>query len=198
MELHLEDFNRVMMEPPVGIPDGLKLSRLSEFETGDLVEDDEFPARICRIPPELLGARFLTSTGKPSHFKAYELCNREHELVLHPLLIDALENTRSSLHGLVGHHRIGICVTSGFRSPADQRRLAVVLGLGWTDERPPGKVSRQSKHRLGLAADIYAYDWQKSRRVSKTVLARVARRYFPFIKQYPDTGHLHVDLCPRG
>lgn len=151
---------------------------------------------VCVIPPEIASMSLLVpGTNRVSNFKLYEFLNPAGETKIHPAQVIALQMTRDGLNDRLGG-RVGIFHTSFYRSPADQRRLAITQGLGWTDEG--GKVSRTSIHMEGAASDFHAWDWKRGARVPKRIVKEVAELHFDYVQQYPDTQHTHGDVRYRA
>jgi hypothetical protein len=92
---------------------------------------------------------------------------------------------------------VQIVITSGTRSPADNKRLADKLG--WVGDG--GLVARDSRHlpsHGGIAADLYA----RYRGVDGWIVlqqedvAISCRRYFQYVKADYQDGHIHADNSP--
>lgn len=148
-------------------------------------------ANVCLCPPEAASMYIvLPGTDRISNFRLGEFANRSGLVKVHPVLVLGLQSLRDALGVRLGH-KVGIFITSGFRSAVDQKRLAIIDRLGWDDEG--GKVARNSMHMHGVAADIHAWDWSRGARVDKSLLLELAAPFFDFTKTYHDTGHVHVD-----
>lgn len=145
----------------------------------------------CRVPKEIQSMFIMVpGSDRVSNFKLGEFCNPEGLVKIHPSTVVAAQATRDGLNDKYGG-RIGVFITCGFRTQADQRRLAVDQGLGWADQG--GKVARNSMHLHGCAIDFHAFDWKTGRRVDKGAVKAIAEVFFDYTKKYPDTGHIHGD-----
>ncbi len=133
-------------------------------------------------------------TGQAGHFSLYEFENGEGLVAVHLKTLWALERVRADLNASDAGREaeIGIHITDGVRTQDDNEALAG--RLGWTDEG--GKVSRTSKHLVGQGA--HGVDFKAMLRGARGALVmpelgQVARRYFDFVKDDYDDGHVHAD-----
>lgn len=127
------------------------------------------------------------------HFKLFEFEDPEdgHVVVLHPLLLNQLEQYHEAISQTLGHN-IAIVVTSGTRTQRSNKRLA--NRFGWTDYG--GLVSRNSRHLPkfgGIAVDFYALDKETKQIVNTTFAAGLADEFFDVVLDHYPT-HIHVDL----
>lgn len=133
---------------------------------------------------------------RPSHFRLCEFESGDGTVVVSAALVTSLERVRWDLSWDVGED-VQIVITSGTRSPADNKRLADKLG--WVGDG--GLVSRDSRHlpsHGGIAADIYArYQGEGGWIVlQKEDVAISCRRYFQYVKADYKDGHVHADNRP--
>ncbi len=169
--------------------DGAIGDRLSNYQCP---EPREGIREVCHVDPEVKGMSIrVPGSDRTSNFKVYEFTNGSGLVKLHPTVILALQATRDGLREHF-HREIGVFITSGFRSEADQRRLAIDQGLGWTSDG--GRVSKNSMHKHGCAVDMHAYDFRDGKRVDKMVLKDIAAVFFDYTKSYNATSHIHADM----
>jgi hypothetical protein len=140
-----------------------------------------------------------------SHFSAHEFESGSGALCINFSVVRALEILRRNLSA-DENEEIQIIVSDGTRTQEDNERLAEKLG--WTDDHPPGLVSRDTQHLIkngACAVDFYAqrastrfreYSGEK-RRLPVQQVAFAAWQAFDFVKQYPD-GHVHGDQRKGG
>ncbi|HIJ74474.1 MAG TPA: hypothetical protein HPP83_10280 [Candidatus Hydrogenedentes bacterium] len=126
-----------------------------------------------------------------SHFRLREFENRDGLAMVHAATLEALERVRRDLCAAVGEE-VWVIITDAVRTQADLERLAA--RYGWTDEG--GLVARRSKHLAafgGIAVDIVAVVARTRQRIPQGVLGRVCRRYFDWVKDNYQDGHVHAD-----
>jgi len=127
-----------------------------------------------------------------SNFSLCEFENREGLVMLHPAALQALQRLRNHLCEVYSTD-VGIYITNGVRTRADNERLGAIYG--WTDEG--GKVSRNSKHLArfgGIAVDFKAITKNESKYVSQKELGQYARLFFDWVKDDYGDGHVHGDM----
>jgi len=130
---------------------------------------------------------------RPSHFCLREFESNDGTVVVSAGLVTSLELTRLALSRDVGED-VQIVITSGTRSEADNERLAGTLG--WAENG--GLVARDSRHLPrygGIAVDLFARyqgvgGWIL---VSQQDVAAACRRYFRYVKEDYQDGHVHAD-----
>ena len=126
-----------------------------------------------------------------SHFKLREFENAEGLAMVHSSVLYALEQVRRDLGKLCGE-TVWIYITNGVRTEEDNARLGA--RLGWSDEG--GLVSRNSRHLTrygGIAVDLIAVFARNRARVPQEVVGKVCRRYFDWVKDDYQDGHVHAD-----
>jgi hypothetical protein len=131
-----------------------------------------------------------------SHFRLREFENAAGLAMVHPTLLESLERVRRDLCEMAGE-TVWILVTSAVRTEEDLHRLAALYG--WTDQG--GTVSRNSRHLTkfgGIAADIVAVLERNRARVPQKTLGTVCRRYFDWVKDDYNDGHVHADNRHRA
>jgi len=137
---------------------------------------------------------------KNTHFKLKEFANAKGFAMVHPRLLECLEDLRTSLCGLFDEE-IWVIITDSIRTQDDLESLAT--RYGWIDEG--GTVARDSKHLTkygGIAADIKCFKAQKNdqgvrERISQRIVGHEARKYFAYVKDDYADGHVHVDCWDR-
>ncbi|HOF38492.1 MAG TPA: hypothetical protein PLD73_00340 [Candidatus Hydrogenedentes bacterium] len=142
--------------------------------------------------------RLLTNLDgrEVSHFRLREFENAAGLAMVHSTLLESLERVRRDLCEMAGE-TVWILVTSAVRTEEDLRRLAALYG--WTDQG--GAVSRNSRHLAkfgGIAADIVAVLERNRARVPQKTLGAVCRRYFDWVKDDYNDGHVHADNRHRA
>ncbi len=126
-----------------------------------------------------------------SNFKLREFENAEGLAMVHSSVLYALEQVRRDL-GIVFGETVWIYITNGVRTEADNARLGA--SLGWSDEG--GLVSRNSRHLArygGIAVDLIAVLARNRTRVPQEVVGKICRRYFDWVKDDYQDGHVHAD-----
>jgi hypothetical protein len=134
-----------------------------------------------------------------TNFRLREFANKQGLAIVHPSLVISLERLREYLRNEYDSD-VRIQITCGTRTEQDNVELAG--RLGWTDEG--GAVSRNSKHLPqygGCAADIKAYipNWDGHGKFTlpQREVGRVARKFFSYVKDDYEDGHVHVDQWDR-
>jgi len=138
--------------------------------------------------------------GLPNHFRLKEFANQQGLVMVHPRLIECLENLRKRLCDLF-REEVWVIVTDGIRTYEDLERLAEFYG--WIDEG--GTVARDSKHLVsygGIAADIKCFKAKKNaqgfrERIAQAIVGHEAREVFAYVKADYKDGHVHVDCWDR-
>ena len=138
--------------------------------------------------------------GTSSHFRLKEFQNADGLVMVHPRLLEGLENLRFALRTLFDEE-IWVIITDSTRTQDDLESLAT--RYGWIDEG--GTVARDSKHLTkygGIAADIKCFKAQKNdqgvrERISQRIVGHEARKYFAYVKDDYADGHVHVDCWDR-
>lgn len=126
-----------------------------------------------------------------SHFRLREFENADGLAMVHASTLTSLENVRRDLCAMAGE-TVWVIVTDAVRTQADLERLAA--RLGWADQG--GAVSRSSKHLAkygGIAVDCIAVVASTRRRVPQGTVGAVCRRYFDWVKDDYQDGHVHSD-----
>ena len=142
-----------------------------------------------------------------AHFWLREFETRDGFVTLHSSTLHSLEKVRADLAIEMGME-CGVYINEGIRTPEENRLMGA--RFGYTDDSPPGKVSRYSMHlpawaRLrpgqdvddvppsGIAVDIVARVMATGAPVPQSVLGRVCERYFDWVKSDYADGHVHAD-----
>lgn len=131
-----------------------------------------------------------------SHFKLREFENAEGLAMVHVSALDSLERVRRDLCSMYGE-TVHLLITNAVRTQADNERLAA--RYGWTDEG--GRVARRSRHLAefgGIAADLKARVARTRAPVPQHTLGMVCRRYFDWVKDDYEDGHVHADNRDRA
>jgi hypothetical protein len=134
-----------------------------------------------------VGAHFWLDEFE-SHFPGYE-----GWVMVHPSVINALDSVWTDCALEVGEP-VEVIIRCGTRSEAENTALA--RELGWTDDDPPGKVSRTSKHLPkygGVAVDFKVRNKRTREWLPQRVVGRIADKYFIYVKYDYADGHVHAD-----
>ena len=126
-----------------------------------------------------------------SNFRLREFENADGLAMVHAKTLESLEKVRRELCAMAGE-TVWVIITDALRTQADLERLAT--RLGWTDQG--GAVSRTSKHLArygGIAVDLIAVIASTRRRVPQGTLGAICRRYFDYVKDDYQDGHIHAD-----
>lgn len=126
-----------------------------------------------------------------SHFRLREFENKDGLAMVHVSVPLSLERVRRDLCVAQGEE-VWVIITDALRTPADLERLA--LRLGWIDQG--GAVSRNSKHLAkhgGIAVDLVAVVARTRARIPQKTLGKVCRKYFHWVKDDYQDGHVHAD-----
>lgn len=130
-----------------------------------------------------------------THFSLKEFENKDGVAMVHPLTLQALERLRDAL-GVAHNQEVLVIITDGTRTRKDLENLAAVYG--WIDEG--GAVARDSKHLTSngaTAVDIRATCAVTKERVPQKTLGNLCRKYFLYVKDDYEDGHVHVDMWDR-
>ena len=138
--------------------------------------------------------------GLPNHFRLKGFANGDGLVMVHPRLVECLEQLRARLCDLF-REEVWVIITDGIRTKQDNERLAAKLG--WTNQG--GAVSPDSKHLTkygGIAADIKCFKAQKNaqgfrERIAQAIVGHQARKIFAYVKDDYGDGHVHVDCWDR-
>ena len=134
--------------------------------------------------------------GGESHFSMHEFENTDGWVMIDESVLESLEKTRRDLCDEF-RFDVAVIITDATRTEAETQALAA--HLGWKNKG--GLVSESSRHHErygGLAVDLKARVVLLKTLVHQHVLGRACRRYFDYVKDDYDDGHVHCDNRNHG
>ena len=137
-----------------------------------------------------------------SNFTMKEFENNEGWAMVHPTVLDSLENVRfylgkkySEIYGRDLEVKINILGSTR----TEKRNKELGKQLGWQDEG--GVVSRDSRHLEkygGIAVDISATIKYNNKLVPQKELGVACRLFFDYVKDDYKDKHVHADNRVKG